>query len=237
MSTLAIIIPCYNEANRLRNEAFIQFANTYPELEIYFVNDGSTDKTLSVLHQLQSNTTSIRIISSKENLGKGEAIRKAMLDMVNSYTYIGYLDADLSTSLEEFLSLYKKIAAWNKDIVFASRIKKADTLIKRSYARHIIGRTIATIIDKKFQLGCYDTQCGAKIFRSDVLIEAIKSPFLTKWFFDVELFLRIQKIHNRFNAAEVPLTAWINVNGSKLNVFSFPLIIKELYLLLFKYKK
>lgn len=237
MSTLAIIIPCYNEANRLRQEAYLQFAIAHPDIAIYFVNDGSTDHTQTVLEHLKSKATSIQVISLLENKGKGEAIRIAMLEVFPRYNHIGYLDADLSTSLEEFMRLYKVALNSDKDIAFSSRIKKADTLIERSYARHIIGRTIATIIDKKFQLGCYDTQCGAKIFKSNLIKDMIQTPFYTKWFFDVELFLRIRKTYGRFDAAEVPLTSWINVGGSKLNVLSSALIIKELYLLVSKYNR
>lgn len=235
MPSLAIIIPCYNEAERLQENAFVHFIHKHTDVHIYFVNDGSTDDTGNILTALQKQSPSFSIISLQNNVGKGEAIREGMLQLYLNYDYIGYLDADLSTSLVEFYKLYQKMLSENVSIVFGSRIKKSDTVIERSYSRHLIGRTIATMIDKKFKLGYYDTQCGAKIFSSKILKDIIEEPFYTKWFFDVELFIRIKNKTNKLDALEIPLSVWRNVKGSKLNALSFATVIKELYILLTKY--
>lgn len=235
MPSFAIIIPCFNEAKRLQKYAFIEFIKIHNDVHIYFVDDGSTDETQNILIDLQKQSTAFSIISLQNNIGKGEAIRAAMLTLYNKYDYIGYLDADLSTSLEEFYGLYQTMLTQIISVVFGSRIKKLDTKIERSYGRHMIGRVIATIIDKKFKLGCYDTQCGAKIFSSEVLKDIIQLQFYTRWFFDVELFVRIQKQKGQLNALEVPLSVWQNVKGSKLTALSFTTVLKELYLLLTKY--
>ena len=235
MPSFAIIVPCYNEAKRLQQKAFVEFSKMHEDVHIYFVNDGSIDETQNILTGLQKQSVYFFTITLQQNKGKGEAIREGMLQLHNNYNYIGYLDADLSTSLDEFYSLYQKMLSKNVSVAFGSRIKKADTVIERSYVRHILGRTIATIIDKKFKLGCYDTQCGAKIFSSQILNDVIKRPFYTRWFFDVELFIRLKKNNSRLNALEIPLSVWRNVKGSKLNALSFATVIKELYILLTKY--
>jgi len=237
MPSIAIIIPCYNEAKRLQIAAFLHFIGKHPDVQLYFVNDGSTDATQTVLKELQGQLNCITVVSMPKNKGKGEAIRKGMVQALAAYNYdyIGYLDADLSTSLEEFYRLYQKMLAKNKSIAFGSRIKKVDSVIERSYVRHLIGRTIATIIDKKFNLGCYDTQCGAKIFSSEILKQVIQQPFLTKWFFDIEIFMRLKKQHGELNALEIPLTLWQNAENSKLNILSFPVVMKEIFILLTKY--
>jgi dolichyl-phosphate beta-glucosyltransferase len=161
-----------------------------------------------------------------------QGILKALSTNVN---YIGYLDADLSTSLEEFYNLYEIMLARDADIVLGSRIKKADTNIERSFGRHLIGRSIATIIDRKLKLGYYDTQCGAKIFSSRILKQVVSESFLTTWFFDVEIFMRLKKSAKQLNILEIPLTSWRNVKNSKLNILSFPAVVKEIYILLTKY--
>src|SRR5437868_14154596 len=107
MPSFAIIIPCYNEAKRLHKNAFVQFISIHPDVHIYFVNDGSTDGTGNILKELQEQSLSISIINLQQNKGKGEAIRAGMLQLYHEYEYIGYLDADLSTSLEEFYNLYQ----------------------------------------------------------------------------------------------------------------------------------
>ena len=236
MPPIIIIIPCFNEAQRLQLEPFLAFVAKYPEVELCFINDGSTDTTMDVLKQLEDESNSITTINLSKNKGKGEAIRQGILSALpTNVNYIGYLDADLSTSLDEFYNLYKIMLTHNAQIALASRIKKADTNIERSFTRHIAGRMIATIIDQKLKLGCYDTQCGAKIFSAEILKQVVDEPFLTRWFFDIELFMRIKKIAGRLNAMEVPLTAWHHVKNSKLDFFSFPVIIKEIYIILSKY--
>jgi len=236
MPPIIIIVPCFNEALRLQMTPFLTFVAKYPEVELCFINDGSTDNTGDVIKQLESQSNSITTINLSKNKGKGEAIRQGILNALpTNVNYIGYLDADLSTSLEEFYDLYKIMLTHNAKIALASRIKKADTNIERSLTRHLVGRTIATIIDKKLKLGCYDTQCGAKIFSAETLKQTTNEPFLTRWFFDIELFMRIKKITGQLNAVEVPLTSWHHVKNSKLNLFSFPVILKEIYIILSKY--
>ncbi|HWJ27211.1 MAG TPA: hypothetical protein VNS32_11755, partial [Flavisolibacter sp.] len=153
----------------------------------------------------------------------------------DNHQLVGYLDADLSTGMEELLRLKDLLSSKDLDIVLGSRIKKIDTVIERSFFRHITGRMIATLIDQKFKLGVYDTQCGAKVFRSAVIEHSIQELFYTKWFFDVELLLRIRKNHSHFACAEIPLCKWHNVANSKLSILSFPAVLKDLYVLLNKY--
>jgi dolichyl-phosphate beta-glucosyltransferase len=236
MPSFAIIIPCYNEAGRIRTPEFIDASRANPEMELYFVNDGSIDNTGQKLLEIQQGTRSTKIISLQKNTGKGEAIRKGLLAALQDrHQLVGYLDADLSTEMEEFLRLKNLLVSKELDIVLGSRIKKMDTVIERSFFRHITGRMIATIIDQKFKLGVYDTQCGAKIFRSSVIENAVRNRFYTKWFFDVEILLRIKKKAVNYTAAEIPLNKWQNVANSKLSMLSFPAVAKDLFVLLNNY--
>lgn len=235
MPSIAIIVPCYNEAKRIKISEFISFSIQHPEVQFYFVNDGSTDSTQNALTQIQQSSRA-KIISLQKNSGKAEAIRKGFIDALeDQHDMIGYLDADLSTSLNEFFNLNEVLASKGLDFVLGSRIKKIDTVIERSFFRHIVGRIIATFIDWKFKLGVYDTQCGAKIFRSAVIEKIVDEPFRTKWFFDVELLLRIRKNYPGYNASEIPLSKWQNVLNSKLSILSFPTVVKDLFVLLNKY--
>jgi dolichyl-phosphate beta-glucosyltransferase len=235
MPSIAIIIPCYNEAKRINVSEFISFSIQYPDAQFYFVNDGSTDSTQNTLIQIQQ-SCSAKIISLQKNSGKAEAIRQGFITALeNQHDIIGYLDADLSTSLDEYFNLQEVLVGKRLDFVLGSRIKKIDTVIERSFFRHVVGRIIATFIDWKFKLGIYDTQCGAKVFRSAVIEKVVEEPFHTKWFFDVELLLRIRKNYSGYIAAEIPLSKWQNVLNSKLSVLSFPAVLKDLFVLLNKY--
>jgi dolichyl-phosphate beta-glucosyltransferase len=238
MSHLAIIVPCYNEVSRLDKSKYLSFIQQCPEVKFYFVNDGSQDDTIKNLEEIRNTVPEqIQIIDLKRNGGKGEAVRIGMNAAIkcNAFDFIGYLDADLSTSLNEFYKIYQYGLHNEADLILASRIKKVDTVIERSFIRHIIGRAIATLIDQRFKLGIYDTQCGAKIIKTCILQELVFEKFHTKWFFDVELFIRLRKEFKNINAIEIPLSTWKSVKGSSLNFFSFPNVLKDLFILFTKY--
>lgn len=236
MPSIIIIVPCFNEGSRLQVNRFISFSKEHTDIQFLFVNDGSDDNTGDLLLMLQQSAPGINFITLEKNEGKGEAVRQGIIAALSQSTdYIGYLDADLSTSLEEFYRIFEEGKKNALDIVLGSRIQKIDTVIERSYVRHIIGRILATIIDQKFKLGVYDTQCGAKIYKSFYLERVVSKPFYSKWFFDVELLVRIRKNYQRYKVEEIPLRSWRNVGNSKLGVLSFPEVLEDLSLLLTKY--
>jgi len=236
MSSFAIIIPCYNEEKRLNKAAFNLFLQSHTDIRFYFVNDGSNDSTVKIIGDFFP-SDKIEIINLSTNSGKGEAVRQGITHVLNSHPpkYIGYLDADLSTSLEEFYRLCIYATEKDADFIFGSRIKMLGSEIKRSFLRHIIGRLIVTLLDKKFRLGYYDTQCGAKLFKSEILHSVMNEPFSTKWFFDIELFLRLKEKNQEYVGIEYPLKNWKNIKDSKINLLSFPSVIKEIFILLSKF--
>lgn len=237
MSSIAIIIPCYNEEKRLNTRAFIQFLESHPEVKLLFVNDGSIDSTTTIIEEILIHNKAADLVNLTSNSGKGEAVRQGILKALteNKFDFIGYLDADLSTPLEDFYELYRCALMKNADFIFGSRIQKLGSNIQRSFLRHVIGRIVVTFIDKKFKLGYYDTQCGAKVFKAQILEATIIKPFFTKWFFDIEIFLRLKSINENYFGIEFPLKKWKSVEGSKINLFSFPSVCKEIIVLLSKY--
>jgi len=237
MPTIAVIVPCFNEAKRLSVQEFVRFIQIFPEMNLLFVNDGSTDGTATLLESIKmSMQNRVQILTLLANSGKGEAVRQGMiLAQRENFDYTGFLDADGATPVDEFYRICKIGMQRNADIIIGSRIKKIDTIIQRSAFRHFIGRSIATFLDMKFQMGCYDTQCGAKLFKTSVLKDVIQVPFYTTWFFDVELMLRIRKENDEWRAIEEPLKLWLNKKGSKINLLSFPKVLRELFILTAKY--
>ncbi|NBC24747.1 MAG: glycosyltransferase [Bacteroidetes bacterium] len=220
-----IIVPCYNEAKRLNTRAFSGFLRTHSSYHICFVNDGSSDETLSVLQRIcEENPDQASVLSNQENHGKGESVRLGMLKLMSDQPLktIGFLDADLSTSLEEFTNLNNQLIDQSLIAVFGSRIKRMGAYIERSSRRHIIGRLFATMIGRTIKLPFYDTQCGAKVFEVSALHSVLSKPFITKWLFDVELILRLQSEIGKEamieTVREYPLTSWVEVAGSKISI-------------------
>jgi dolichyl-phosphate beta-glucosyltransferase len=95
----AIVIPCYNEANRLNVGAFDRFMALHPDNTFVFVNDGSTDQTFEVLERLRENHPSCVVLNIKQNGGKAEAVRSGLMYALDHLTasVVGFWDADLAT--------------------------------------------------------------------------------------------------------------------------------------------
>lgn len=221
---IGIVIPCYNEEERLLGTEFKEFVHKNLGYHLCFVNDGSKDNTLGVLEKLRKgNEDRISVYNCEKNGGKAEAVRLGMLHLAqqNQYNYIGFLDADLSTSLEDFKVLANEISNSNFQIVSGSRMTRMGADIAKESARAIISKTVNFIIRKTLGMNFNDTQCGAKIMTKEIVAKTFQKKFLTKWLFDVEIFMRMKKVYGTKVAksliCEKPLNRWIHMDGSKLS--------------------
>ncbi|WP_294825068.1 glycosyltransferase, partial [uncultured Flavobacterium sp.] len=216
MQKIAIIIPCYNEEKRLSREAVQNLLETSPA-DVFLCNDGSTDATLGLLRNISDDLERCFFIDYEKNAGKANTIYKSVNQLLDSgtYDYIGYLDADFSTPVAEASRLIG-IQLQNPDkFIIGSRIQLLNSEIRRKHYRHIIGRIIVTIVNLKFKLGIYDTQCGAKIFPAKIASTGFAKPFATSWLFDIELFIRLKNKGMLPHGKEVPLYGWKDIEGSK----------------------
>ena len=232
---VGVVIPCYNEEERLLSKEFLSFVEENSGYHLCFVNDGSKDNTLQVLKALQKGREDfITVYDCDKNGGKAEAVRLGMLHMAKKedLDFIGFLDADLSTDLKDFDQLVKTIEQSDFKIVSGSRISRMGANITKESARKIISLTINYIIRKILKMDFKDTQCGAKIFRKDVINIAFKDKFVTQWIFDVEIFKRMS-LHFGLKQAkamlcEQPLRRWIHADGSKLSMKDSVKIVMQL---------
>ena len=188
---LAIVVPCYNEADRLPFSQFENFLSLQPKVSVFFVNDGSIDKTEKVLMGLKNQfPNQIEVFNIRQNGGKANAVLTGFRQVLTQkgFDKVAYLDADLATSLEECHRLSAQI---NEKVVlaFGSRILKLDNQIKRKWYRFLLGRFVATAISNTLKLNIYDSQCGCKIFEFQTAEKIFDEPFISKWLFDVEIFL------------------------------------------------
>lgn len=222
---VGVVIPCYNEESRLKSEEFIDFIEKNSGYHLCFVNDGSTDNTMQVLQNLRMGREDyISIYDCSKNGGKAEAVRQGLIYMskFDDLDYIGFLDADLSTDFQDFDDLVKTIETTDFHIVNGSRISRMGANITKESARKIISMTINLIITKILGMSFRDTQCGAKIMRKELIPVAFETPFITKWLFDVEIFMRMKGFFGKQKAKEMiyeqPLKRWIHADGSKLSM-------------------
>jgi glycosyltransferase involved in cell wall biosynthesis len=226
MEKVLLIVPCFNEEKRLDLERLdkqiIKASEQDVRVVLLFANDGSTDTTAKILDQYCS-LTGHHSFHSFQNKGKANIIHDAYQYAKekiekNNYNWIGYWDADLATSIEEIYKMLKYPALLGcpgPDSIWASRVSRLGSDIKRQMHRHYLERIFVTIVSNVLNVRAYDSQCGAKLFSPPAAEIAFKSPFISKWIFDVEILLRLKQ----YNIVEFPLTRWEDVPGSKVKVF------------------
>lgn len=236
------VIPCYNEADRIDLAAFAVFASANAEIDFLFVNDGSSDSTGVLLQQFAANRPErFAAIDLPQNQGKAEAVRVGMLQAIaRGAEFVGFLDADLATPLEECRRLQDALARRPEiQMAIGVRLPLAGHAIRRKPFRRFIGRTFARVASLMLGISIADTQCGAKLIRNNRIAKFLfATPFLSRWIFDVEVFARFRVAADcaaRQAIYELPLEEWREVPGSKLKPRHFLLAIGDLALIYREY--
>ena len=228
---VVVVVPCYNEADRLDSRAFRDYSLPGRTLQFCFVNDGSRDATLAVLQGLCRDEPGLGfVIDLPHNRGKAEAVRQGLLAALDTGAdAVGFWDADLATPLSELERFCEVLdRSPDVDLVLGSRVRLLGRHIERSALRHYLGRVFATGASLTLGLPVYDTQCGAKLLRATAQArELLSRPFLTRWVFDVELLARVAAIARGSELPverriyELPLVSWMDVPGSKVRPWDF----------------
>ena len=235
LAEAAITVPCYNEADRLQCDVFIDFVRKHRDVMFIFVDDGSTDNTAQLLKSMsESEAKNIRFMTLETNRGKAEAVRQGTLSAIASGArYVGYWDADLATPLNpilEFLAELKKRS--DLLLVMGARVQLLGRTILRNRYRHYLGRVFATGASFVLRMPVYDTQCGAKMFvATESLALAFRDPFISRWVFDVEILARLVyrgNVNPRVAIFEYPLFEWYDVKGSKIKPKDFWIALWDL---------
>jgi glycosyltransferase involved in cell wall biosynthesis len=218
-TTLSIIIPCYNEGQKLVNN--IQKINNYlskniPNLiyEIIVVNDGSTDNTYKILESNIEKFKNTILCTYEQNKGKGGAVKEGVKKA--TYDWILFMDADLSTDLSAIKTVLQNTNN-NKIIIGSRRHKKTVLMKKQGLLRKIVGIGCIILTNIITNLWLLDTQCGFKAVKTSLAKKIIEKQTINKWAFDVE-WLYIAKVNN-IKAIEIPVI-WDNDEDSKVSVLS-----------------
>ncbi len=235
MEKICVIIPCYNEAQRLELEVFREFVSREQRFDFCFVNDGSLDNTSEVLHRaVELEPERFLLVDNADNRGKAEAVRSGVLyvNSLNRYKIMGYLDADLATPLED-LYLLADVMDRNPNVcmTMGARLKRLGANVQRKAYRHYLGRGFATLVSMLYQLPVYDSQCGAKLLKSELVSVGFSETFHSGWLFDVELILRIREKYPNYDQIihEVPLNTWIEKGDSRIKFKHLLKMPRELF--------
>ena len=158
---LTIVVPVFNEEDNIHNleKALSEFI---PASKVktcaLFVDDGSKDGSLKLIQEVCSRNKDIFYISFSKNAGLSAAI-KAGFDYAFS-EYVGYMDADLQTTPEDFNLLLDGMK--DHTLMTGYRANRKDTAFKRIQSKIANGFRNMMTHD-----GAKDTGCPLKIIRTD----------------------------------------------------------------------
>jgi dolichyl-phosphate beta-glucosyltransferase len=211
---LSIIIPAYNEVERLGPHigAILAYLGShYPAFELLVVDDGSTDQTAAVVEAAPAGEPRARLISYQPNRGKGYAIRTGVL--ASRGDQVIFLDADLSTPLDEIPRALAELQT--ADIVVGSRrLPDSDIRVRPPLYRRLATFIFDTI--KHLMVGLWhisDTQCGFKAFRGEAARQLFALGQVDRFMFDVEILYLAERAQLRLK--EMPVR-WADAAGSKV---------------------
>ena len=211
---LSLVIPCYNEANRIGPtiEAVLAFLTTKPYAsEVILVLDGCTDDTARVLGPFAGRQVNcdVRIVENPVNRGKGACTRQGMLAASGQLRI--FTDADLSYPISGIDRFVDELQ--NADVVIASR--ETSGIKYATMTRRAITTLSRFVMDRFFVRGIPDTQAGFKGFRADVARDLFGHQRVNGFGFDAEILYVAQM--RKYRIVPVVLS-WEDVPGSKVRI-------------------
>ena len=205
---LSIIIPAYNEAERIPATLIDmdkRLSGVEYSYEILVVNDGSRDNTATVVKSMAKMVKNLKLIDLKENTGKGGAVKQGMLLAAGHIRL--FTDADNSTSIDQFekmIPLFKE----GYGVVIGSRaLKGAQLDPPEPFYRQVIGKTLNFLVQLFLLPGIWDTQCGFKAYTDEAAEKIFTISKTVGWGFDVETLALAKRLG--FRIKEIPVH-WVN---------------------------
>jgi len=228
--SLAIVLPAYNEAERIGSALDELFgylhrhgesardgalgADRLPEsIDVIVVDDGSTDQTAAIVEarpEAQGLGPSLRLLRVPHG-GKGAAVRAGMIDATADL--IVFADADMATPPDQLPLLVAGLV--DHDVALGSRIQPdgSDMRATQPGYRRFLGKIFHALASIWVVGPVQDTQCGFKGFTRAAAHDLFGRQKVTSIVFDVELIYLARR--RGYRIAIVPIR-WYDKRGSRM---------------------
>jgi glycosyltransferase involved in cell wall biosynthesis len=208
--TLEVIIPAYNESDRLRQT--IAAAAAYLAAQPYsaalvVVDNGSVDTTADIAAVGRLGPVPVHLIGCSRP-GKGAAIQRGVL--TSEARFVGFVDADLATPMETLDRVVPLLEGGTSVVVGSRRCAGASYEVEQTPVRRL-GSWVFHQLAQMVVPGVDDTQCGFKFFRGPAAKKIFDSCTVNGFAFDVELLALARRLG--YDVVEVPV-AWSDRDGS-----------------------
>ena len=223
-SSVAVIIPCYNEAPTIA-KVVDDFKRVLPDASIYVYDNNSTDGTGDIARE---HGAQVRV---ERRQGKGNVVRQMMRDIDADY-YI-MVDGDDTYPAEAAPELLAPLMNDEADMVVGDRLSNGTYGEENDRAFHGFGNNLVRFLIKAiYGFEFSDVMTGYRAYNE---VFAKSMPVLSPGF-EIETELSIHAVNKRWRIAEVPIDYRDRPEGSesKLNTFSDGMKVLMMILSLFK---
>nr|MBU1328418.1 glycosyltransferase family 2 protein [Candidatus Omnitrophota bacterium] len=213
---ITIVIPAYNEEKRIiptLKSIVSYFSDKKIPHEIIISDDGSSDNTVKIATDLKTSYPQISVFSLNKNSGKGKAVREGMIR--GKGDYILFMDADSSTSIEEF-EKFMPLIYRSKDIIMGTRKSKGAQIIEHQpFLREFLGKGFTWFSNIMTGAHVSDFTCGFKCFSKKAVNDIFKKALIDDWSFDAEILFLAKRMG--YEIIEVPVV-WKNDRATKVRL-------------------
>jgi dolichyl-phosphate beta-glucosyltransferase len=218
MKNISIVIPVFNEEKRIQS-AFEALEELRLPLglklkEVIFVNDGSTDKTISILKNFKQNSSlPIKIVSYSKNKGKGNAVKLGMLKSKSDFALL--CDADMSTPFSELKKFMPFVKNGEKVIIGTRKNGHSTVTIHQPKLRETLGKAFTLMTKTALRVPVTDFTCGFKMFSKEAIFPIFSNSKINGWGYDAEILFIAKQ--NNFHIQECAVS-WADVKQSHVNI-------------------
>ena len=218
---LSVVIPAYNEENRIvptldRIREYLG-KQDYSS-DVIVVDDGSTDRTASLVKERSGSWPKLSLIRNGRNYGKGYSVKNGFEHATGEILF--FSDADLSTPIEEIDKLLSAIRSGAAVAIGSRALKHSDVRIHQPWFRELMGKTFNRMVRCLVVPGIHDTQCGFKAFTRKAAESVSARQRLCGFSFDVEMLFIARRMG--FLIREVPVV-WMNKLPSTVRPITDPI--------------
>src|SRR5258708_5953228 len=222
---LSIIIPAYNEAERIPltlTSMDKYLSGVDYSYEILVINDGSKDNTAEVVTKMAPMIKNLKLVDNVENKGKGGVVRQGML-MARGVIRL-FTDADNSTSVDQFEKMIPQFKAGYGVVIGSRAVKGAKLDPPESILRRNPGMLGELFIQVLLLPGIWDTQCGFKAFSAEAVEKVFLKSKITGWGFDAEVLTLAKEMG--YKIKEIPVR-WVNDTRSHISATPYLKVLWE----------
>ena len=216
MIQFSLVLPLYNEASCFEKsfDCVKRYLGSLKgDHEIILVNDGSTDETPSMVEEIVQNEPQCRSLSSPVNRGKGNAVRRGVLNALGKY--VVFSDVDLAVPVHFIGRCFELLKAGAPVVLCSRHLPQSSFKVPEGALRKFLGEVFRRFAQLSLGLRVSDITCGLKGFERKAAFEIFSRSRIDRWGYDAEIIFLAQKLG--YAVEEVPVD-WYHSFDSKVRV-------------------